>query len=123
LFTEEGAIVTDMQRKVLVLRNDPASSEATGALHLAATLPIQGRAITVVLIQDAVLCALLASDLESAESVRTLATDGARCYYLSDDLAMRGYAPRDVAPGCLPVDDSGLVDLLPADGASVAGAF
>lgn len=115
--------MADMQRKVLLLRSAPATPEAADTLHLATVLSAQGRTVAVMLIQDAVLCALQANQLESSRYLRELAADGAACYYLAGDLAMRGYGPEDVTHGCVPVDYGGLVDLLLADGASVAGAF
>ncbi|MCC6179846.1 MAG: DsrE family protein [Chloroflexi bacterium] len=108
---------------LMVLRSGPGATEATSALMLAAELQTQGRPVTLVLVQDAVLAGLAASQLASAQQVRALLADGAACYVLTDDLAMRGFRPSDLVASCTTIDDAELVDLLLADGARVSGAF
>ncbi|MBI3979677.1 MAG: hypothetical protein HY331_15965 [Chloroflexi bacterium] len=110
-------------RKVLLLRRGPAEPATTGTLELAEVLRSQGHIVHVALIQDAVLCAVNASGLESAWVLRGLVGTGVGCHVLADDLLMRGYKRVDVLPCCRLIDYGALVDLLLADGASVAGAF
>lgn len=93
------------------------------ALRLAKASRERARAVALLLVQDAVLCTLAASELESARHLRSLLRDGVRCAYLAEDLEMRGYRPGDVAAGCQAIDYASLVDLLIADCAKVAGAF
>lgn len=115
--------MNEPQRKVLLVRSAPSAPETASALDLASALRAAGHSATLVLIQDAVLCAVGASALAAAQRVRELLADLAACYYLAPDLAMRGYGLADVADGCEPLDYPGLVDVLLADGVSVAGAF
>lgn len=115
--------MAEEQRKVLVVRSGPGRPEALAALNLAGDLCAQGTPVGLVLIQDAVLCALTASSLAAAERLRGLVADGASCHYLGSDLAMRGYGPAETLSACRPLDYDGMVDVLLADRASVAGAF
>lgn len=108
------------RHEVLVLRS---AADALQALELAKPLRAAATPVVLVLVQDAVLCALKTSALPAAQGLRALAADGSCCHYLASDLAMRGYGPVDVAAGCEPLSYDGLVEVLLADGASVAGAF
>ena len=108
---------------VMVLRSAPGAAESTSALMLASELQTQGRRIALVLMQDAVLAGLQASELAGARQIRSLLAAGATCYFLADDLAMRGFRPTDLAASCTVIDYAELVDLLLADGTRVSGAF
>ncbi len=110
-------------RHVVVVRSGPGEPESASALGLANTMLEQGHEIAIVLIQDAVLCALENSQLSSAGPLRALVKSGTGCQYLAGDLAMRGFGPEDVLPKCQALDESGLVDLLLGHGVLVAGAF
>lgn len=109
--------------KLILLRSGPGTPEAAGALVLATCLQARGRRVTIVLVQDAVLAGVRTSHLESAKLLRGLLDGRATCYYLDEDLAMRGYGPTDALPGCRAVGYSELVDLLLAEGTSATGAF
>lgn len=111
------------RHKVLVLRSAPGAPDALAALDLAGALRAAGTPVVLVLVQDAVLCALEASSLPAARLPRALAAEGTGCHYLTSDLLMRGYRPADVVAGCEPLGYAGLVDVSLVGGASVAGAF
>lgn len=68
--------------------------------------------MTVVLLQDAVLCALQVSGLPGADRLRGLVAAGAHCHYLAEDLAMRGFEDADVMAGCTLIDYDQLVEVL-----------
>ncbi len=108
---------------VVVLRSEPASAQANGALDLAQGLRDAGSIVTVALVQDAVLLALGNGDLPAQRGLRRLLEAGGRCVYLAQDLGLRGFGSTETVAGCTPADDGALVDLLLADGARVAGAF
>jgi sulfur relay protein TusB/DsrH len=116
-------MIDTVPNQIMVLRSGPGGAESTGALTLASELQAQGRRVTLVLVQDAVLAGLEASELDSAGLLRDLLAAGASCYYLADDLAMRGFRPSDLAAGCTAIGYPELVDLLLIDGARVSGAF
>ncbi|MBI2323253.1 MAG: DsrE family protein [Chloroflexi bacterium] len=113
----------EAQQQILLLRSAPGTPEMASALRLAKASRERARAVALVLVQDAVLCTLAASELESARYLRTLLRNGVRCAYLAEDLGMRGYRSGDVTPGCQEIDYASLVALLLADCARVAGAF
>ncbi len=113
----------EKRSKVLVVRSGPGRPEALAALNLAGELRAQGSAVGLVLIQDAVLCALTLSSLVAVERLRALVADGVVCDYLASDLAMRGYGPADTLRECRPLDYDSMVDVLLAEKASVAGTF
>jgi sulfur transfer complex TusBCD TusB component (DsrH family) len=75
------------------------------------------------LLQDAVLLALKSGELPAQRRSRGLLERGARCVYLAEDLAMRGFVSNQALSGCSPVTYEELIDVLLADGARVAGAF
>ncbi len=108
---------------VLVLRSGPGTQQADGALRLAQPLIEQGGGVTLALVQDAVLVALGDGELPAQRRLREVVAAGARCVYLAEDLALRGFGPDRALPGCAPTGYDGLVDLLLADGARIAGAF
>jgi len=110
-------------RHVVVVRSGPGEPESASALGLARTMLEQGHEIAIVLIQDAVLCALANSRLDSAGMLRALVKGGASCPYLAGDLAMRGFVQGDVLARCQPLNEGELVDLLLGHGVLVAGAF
>lgn len=116
----EGGRVT---AHLLVLRSAPGGRDAERALGLAQTWLGQHGAVAVALIQDGVLAALGVGDLPAQRRLREVVRAGARCVYLAEDLARRGFGPDDALPGCEPTDFAGLVDLLLADGTRVVGAF
>ncbi len=108
---------------VVVLRSGPSSPQAGGALDLAQGLLDQNGGVTVALMQDAVQLAVRDGELPAQQGLRRLLQAGGRCVYLADDLVLRGYVPDQTVETSEPADDAGLVDLLLADGARVAGAF
>jgi sulfur transfer complex TusBCD TusB component (DsrH family) len=108
---------------VVVLRSGPGTSEAEGALGLAQAMLDQGGALVVALLQDAALLALKSGELPAQRRLRGLLETGARCVYLAEDLAMRGFGSDQTLVGCSPVAYDELVDVLLADGTRVAGAF
>lgn len=112
-----------MTNIVLVLRSGPGTPQAGGALGLAQSLAEQAGGVTVALLQDAVLTALGDGELPAQGQLRAAIRTGVRCVYLAEDLALRGFGPDRTLEGCEPTDYAGLVDLLLADGARVAGAF
>ncbi len=111
-----------MTNTVVMVRSGPGTSQADGALRLAHTLSEQG-GVTLALVQDAVLVTLRDGELPAHQELRRVLGAGGRCVYLAEDLALRGFGPDRTLPGCAPTDYPGLVDLLLADGARVAGAF
>jgi sulfur transfer complex TusBCD TusB component (DsrH family) len=108
---------------VLVLRSGPGTSQADGALGLAQALLAQNGSVVIALLQDAVLATLSNGDLPAHRRLRSLLEAGARCVYLAEDLALHGFGSDQTRPGCSPTDYDGLVDLLLADSARVAGGF
>jgi sulfur transfer complex TusBCD TusB component (DsrH family) len=109
--------------QVVVPRSGPGTSEAEGALGLAQALLDQGGGLVLALLQDAVLLALKNGELPAQRRSRGLLERGARCVYLTEDLAMRGFVSDQALSGCSLVKYEELIDVLLADGASVAGAF
>lgn len=105
---------------ILVLRG---TTDAVGALRLAAASQERGRTVELALVQDAVTAAVRSNRSEGAELVRTIARRGGQCHVLDADLTMRGFTELDLAPGCQLIDYAALVDVLLADGATVAGTF
>lgn len=112
-----------METHLLLLRSGPGRRESESPLDLVAVMQGQGHRVALVLSQDAVLTGLTESRLPSAQRLRTLIEAGAPCYYLAEDLAMRGYGPGDVVTGCEAVTYGELVEVLFADGVRVSGAF
>jgi sulfur transfer complex TusBCD TusB component (DsrH family) len=109
--------------RVVVLRSGPGTSEAEGALRLAEALLEQADVLALALIEDAVLIALKDGELPAQGQLRGLLDAGAPCVYLAEDLALRGFDADQSLPGCAPTGYDGLVDLMLADDARVAGAF
>lgn len=112
-----------MTTHLLVIRSGPGTDEAVRALGMAQTWLTQHDAVVVSLIQDGVLMALHAGRLPAQQRLRAAVAAGARCHYLAEELARRGFTPDDAQAGCAPTDYGGLVDLLLADETRVAGAF
>lgn len=108
---------------VIVARSGPGTSQADGALRLAHALIERDGGVTVALLQDAVLIALSDGDLPSQQRLRAAIHTGVQCVYLAEDLALRGFGPDRTLKGCESTGYAGLVDLLLANDARVAGAF
>jgi sulfur transfer complex TusBCD TusB component (DsrH family) len=107
---------------VVVAQSGPGAA-AGDALRLSGVMQATGRPLTLVLLQDATLCAVAASHQPAARRLRELVASGATVQVLEEDLAMRGYGREALAPGCRPVTYDAVVDTLLADGQTVAGAF
>lgn len=112
-----------MPAHVVVLRSGPGTPEAERAFALARSLHGPATGVTVALIQDAVLAACRDGALPAHRGLREALAAGVCCAYLAEDLALRGYGPDCALVGCEPTNYAGLVDLLLAGGARVAGAF
>lgn len=112
-----------MNEHVLVLRSGPDRPGAERALGFARTWLAQHETVAVALIQDGVLAALATGELPAQQQLRAAIRGGARCVYLAEELARRGFASEDALAGCEPIDYDGLVDVLLADNARVTGAF
>jgi DsrE/DsrF-like family len=112
-----------MTAPVLVLERGPGLPGAERGLGFAQTWLAQNDAVAAALIQDGGLAALGHGELPAHQRLRAAIRGGARCVYLAEDLARRGFAPNDVLAGCEPTDFDGLAEVLLADGARVIGAF
>jgi sulfur transfer complex TusBCD TusB component (DsrH family) len=118
-----ASAVPGSKQPVVVLLQSGPGAQAAAALSLAGTMQRAGRPLTLVLLQDATLCAVSTNGLLPARRLRELVSGGAAVQVLDEDLAMRGFGRDALAPGCRPVDYGELVDTLVADGQNVAGAF
>lgn len=107
---------------VVVVQSGPGAA-AGAALRLSGVMQASGRPLTLVLLQDATLCAVAANQRPAARRLRELVATGATVQVLEEDLAMRGYGRAALTAGCRPVTYDAVVDTLLADGHTVAGAF
>lgn len=112
-----------MLKTLLLITSAPESAEARRALALAKSLTAQGRAVTVALLQDAVLAALDQSATAAAVAVRDLLAREVPVHVSEQDLTLRGYPPVSLHSGAVAADDHRLVDLMLADGTRTLGCF
>lgn len=112
-----------MEPLVVLVKSGPESAAASEALGLVAALLAERRAVSIFLVQDAVLCALAGGNTEGHRLLREAASSGAPVHCLDEDLAMRGFSREDLILEAQPAGYGELVDLL-ADGAGrTIGAY
>ena len=105
-----------MESILILVNSAPSSSNVCEAFDLAVRLRQQGYLVSVFLIQDAVLAAV-----EGSLAGR-LAPD-IDCYALDEDLALRGFAAQQLAPGVRAAGYSALVELMLERHDKVIGAL
>ena len=112
-----------MLKTLLLITSAPESAEARRALDLAISLKVQGRAVTVALLQDAVLAALDQSATAAAVAVRDLLAREVPVHVSEQDLTLRGFSPGHLSRGAEVTGDRHLVDLLLTSGMRALGCF
>ncbi len=112
-----------MSQLLLVISSFPRSVEAQRVFHLAGTLLAQGRAVALVLLQDAVLAAVGTGSAQDSGGLTALVSRGVPVYACEHDLTLRGFAPQDMVPGAQAVNDQRIVDLMLADCTGTLGCF
>jgi sulfur relay protein TusB/DsrH len=108
-----------MESILLLLNSAPSNPNAARAFQAALTLRAQGHAVSMFLLQDAVLAALKVESLESAQpngdgassSAAQALNAGVSMYALGEDLALRGFDPSKLPDGVCVADYVLLVDL------------
>jgi len=110
--------------QILLMISSPARSvETQRAFHLARTLHGQGRAVAVILLQDAVLAAVGNGPARDSEVLTALVSRGVPVYTCEHDLMLRGFPPHAMVHGAQAVNDQRIVDLMLADGTRTLGCF
>ncbi|MCL4459795.1 MAG: DsrE family protein [Chloroflexi bacterium] len=112
-----------MASTLLLISSPPNTQNAHTVLQLAHTLHKQGGKIGLFLLQDGVYCALAEQNLEAKGMLEPSISDGITCFYLQEDLEMRGYKREDALSQTLPADYAQLVDFIMQDYDHVMGAF
>jgi sulfur transfer complex TusBCD TusB component (DsrH family) len=105
---------------LVALISSPETPGGRRALSLAESLAIQGHAVTLCCVQDAVLLGSSRAPRPSKATLDRLLGRGARCMVLGEDLASRGLEP---GPAVSMVDHMGLVTALAADHDRIIGAL
>ena len=112
-----------MESILILISGGPHSGNAVDALKLAKSMREQGHRVSVFLIQDAVLCSLCEGDTEAHSSFQGLESGGVASFCMGEDLAMRGYRPRDLSAGVEVSDYGHLVDLMTEQDHRVIGVL
>lgn len=100
-----------MESILLLLNSTPSNPNAERAFATALQLRSLGHAVSLCLLQDAVLAGLkIAENGTSPRIAQTLAA-GISIYALGEDLALRGFTPNKVFAGVCLADYSQLLDL------------
>lgn len=107
-----------MESILLLINSTPSSPNVERAFQTALTLRAQGHAVSVFLLQDAVLAAV---DRAYTRAAQALSNDIA-LYALAEDLHLRGFAPAALGTGVRAADYAQLVDLF-AQHTRVVGAL
>ncbi len=108
-----------MESILLLLNSAPSNPNAARAFQTARTLRAQGHAVSMFLLQDAVLAALKVEGLGSAQpngdgassSPGQALNAGVSMYVLGEDLALRGFNPLKLTDGIRVADYAQLVEL------------
>ncbi|MGQ9630920.1 MAG: DsrH/TusB family sulfur relay protein [bacterium] len=107
-----------MKSILMLISSSPHTPNATAALDLAGNLKKRGNDVAIYFLQDGVFHAL------SGEGVAKIVAEGkVNCYCLEEDLVMRGFRRRDVAPHVLLSSYEELVDLMMEEYDSTIGIF
>ncbi len=112
-----------MFRVLLMISSPPHSADGRRAFHLAHTMHAQGRAVAVVLLQDAVLTGIGTILVQESGGLAALVSREVPVYVSEHDLALRGFAPQDLIPGAEAVGDGRVVDLMLADSTRTLGCL
>jgi len=107
-----------MTSYLLLVTSSPYSPQAARALGLAGALRRLDHPVSAFLLQDAVL-----AGLEPGTLIAPAVAEGVACYALDEDLALRGFTPRKLAPGVEAADYGKLVELMMEQHDRVLGAF
>lgn len=105
-----------MESVLMLVSSAPSSPNAARAFQTALTLRAQGHAVSLFLLQDAVLAGLQVADGASASAAQALGAGvalpkGLSVYALGEDLALRGFTPSKLWDGVRVADYAQLVDL------------
>lgn len=112
-----------MPQTLVLITSPPHSPEATRALTFAASLRTRGRAVSVVLLQDAVFAAVHSSASPVAVTVHVLLSNAVPVYAAEQDLRLRGFSTAALPAGVQPIEDRRIVDLVMADDTRALGCF
>ncbi len=99
-----------MESVLMLVNSAPSSPNVARAFQTALTLRAQGHAVSLFLLQDAVLAGLQVADGASASAAQALGA-GVALYALGEDLALRGFTPSKLWDGVRVADYAQLVDL------------
>jgi sulfur relay protein TusB/DsrH len=97
-----------MHSVLIWINSAPTSSNSCSAFQLARQMRAQGRAVSIFLAQDAVVAGMRGN--QNAPLISVLQA-GIATYALSDDLALRGFAPGALRDGVRVADYARLVEL------------
>jgi hypothetical protein len=109
-----------MASVLVALMSSPDTPRGERALSLVESLAVQGHAVTLCCVQDAVLLGSSRAPQASRAALDRLLGRGARCVVLGEDLASRGLEP---GPAVSTMDHLGLATALAADHDRVIGAL
>lgn len=105
-----------MERIAILVASSPTSDAARRAFHLARTLAAGGNQVTLGLLEDAV-------HAGTGGAPGLPVGDGAAVLVLAPDLALRGYDPGALLPGCRACNYGDLVDLMMEQSDRTLGVF
>jgi sulfur transfer complex TusBCD TusB component (DsrH family) len=112
-----------MGTTVIVVKGAPDSAGASEGFRLAVACAAAGGAATVILLQDATLCATASGATPGHSLIADLLAAGAALLCLEEDLAMRGFASRDLRPGVESIGYGRLVEVMAGPGVRVIGVL
>ncbi len=104
-------------KSIILIGSSPASGKAATNFNLVPRLVDAGQEVQVCLLQDGVLAGL---DGGWASAARAQAP-GARLCALDEDLALRGFGPKDLAPSVEGLSYAELAEAIMGDGVQVIG--
>ncbi len=100
-----------MEPILLLVNSAPSSPNVERAFQMALTLCAQGHAVSVFLLQDAVLGGLHVEGDDAPSRAAQALGAGISVYALGEDLALRGFTPAKLRNGIRMADYSQLIDL------------
>ncbi len=107
-----------MKSILMIISSSPHSPHASAAIDLVNNLNNQGNKLAVFLLQDGVFHAI-----SGEGAMKALLEKKIDCYYLEEDLIMRGFQKEDAIAEALPSGYEGLDDLMMEKYNSTIGAF
>ena len=87
-----------MESILLLLKNTPSHPDMANGLQMAQHFRMEGNAVDVFLLQDAVLAGVAKDGAPQSGALAPLLAQGLGCYAVGEDLELRGYTAASLPP-------------------------